>query len=203
MSISDEGKDFNNLCIKLSFNKICYNDPTGKFEFKDIRKIDAKRSETTFYLQPFCTDFSSIKVLDLSYNFIQKLASMNELVELNTLQLHKNLISDFEEIKKLSILSKIEIITFFYNPLEEAENYRILILHMLNQSKNNNIRKIDKSEVTDIEREVVLSYSRMKNKNAEPASTIYMTEERIKKYKQFGYPQLQIISKDIQGPLKD
>jgi len=111
--------------------------------------------------------------------------------------LHKNLISDFEEIKKLSSLSKIEIITFFYNPLEEAENYRILILHMLNQSKNNNIRKIDKSEVTDIEREVVLSYSRMKNKNAEPASTIYMTEERIKKYKQFGYPQLQIISKDI------
>jgi hypothetical protein len=57
---------------------------------------------------------------------------------------------------------------------------------MLSQYKYNNIRKIDKSEVTDVEKEQVQSYSRYKNKNQEPAAILYMTEERIKKYKQFG-----------------
>jgi len=61
----------------------------------------------------FCNDLSSIKVLDLSYNFIQKLSPMGELTELNTLYLHKNLIYEFEELKKLSGLNKLEIITLF------------------------------------------------------------------------------------------
>jgi len=38
---------------------------------------------------------------------------MGELTELNTLYLHKNLIYEFEELKKLSGLNKLEIITLF------------------------------------------------------------------------------------------
>lgn len=106
-------------------------------------------------------------------------------------------------MKKLGGLSKLETITLFYNPLEEAENYRLFILHMLNQSKIHNLRKIDKSEITDVERDMCQSFARLKNKTQEPVATLYMTEERIKKYKQFGYPQLQLISKDVYGPLKD
>jgi len=70
-------------------------------------------------------------------------------------------------------------------------------MHMLNLSKITNLRKIDKSEITDVERDMCTSYSRLKNKTNDQVVTLYMTQERINKYKQFGYPQLQLISKDV------
>jgi len=45
-------------------------------------------------------------------------------------------------------------------------------MHMLNLSKITNLRKIDKSEITDVERDMCTSYSRLKNKTNDQVVTL-------------------------------
>jgi len=79
-------------------------------------------------------DLSSLRSLDLSYNQIKRLPpSIKLLDQLETIRLHANQLSDFNDLAYLMPLTQLHRLTLQANPFDQKDDYRLAVCGCLPQ----------------------------------------------------------------------
>lgn len=103
--------------------------------------------------------------IDLSYNILTKIEDeILNFPHLKTLYLHKNYISNLEEVKKLKHLENLQSLTLYGNDIEQVKGYRLFVLGIMYE-QSEQLRKLDQVYVTKKEFDDVLVWNERLHKS--------------------------------------